>query len=263
MRFSGRSRHSAVLTIAMACSLAAGSPAFAQSTEYEVRTFEGGPAWFVYDDTVDLALHVLHPNDPKCHEVGEIILLFESRDQLRDDSLIEAAALAGMSRYAELCRSLGANPSNQRKVAGLIIGAGEPDSQGRVMGDARVLDAMVASFTGNYQVRVRRNAVAADGRDDPAAAIIAERDRKLAAQQAERETADQALEEERGAHRHLVWQSSGVRERASHPVRARRNGHGRMVAGVGREHWSRAMANRTVGAARRHGHHELRPSRRI
>lgn len=67
------------------------------------------------------------------------------------------------------------------------------------MGDARVLDAMVASFTGNYQVRVRRNAVAAEGRDDPAAAIIAERDRKLATQQAEREPTNQAREKERAA----------------------------------------------------------------
>ena len=107
MHISGRSRHSAVLILATACSLALGSPAFAQSTEYEVRTFEGGPAWFVYDETVDVALHVLHPNDPKCHEVGEIILLFESRDQLRDDALIETAALTGMNHYAELCRYAG------------------------------------------------------------------------------------------------------------------------------------------------------------
>ena len=67
------------------------------------------------------------------------------------------------------------------------------------MGDARILDAMVSSITGNYQLTVRRNAVAASDGDDAAAAISAERDRKLAAQQAERGATDQARKKERAA----------------------------------------------------------------
>ncbi|RCK45961.1 hypothetical protein TH25_17100 [Thalassospira profundimaris] len=196
MRFACRSalRGLAVLSFA-ACSIANAATA----VEYEVRAFDGGPAWFVYDEPVDVALHVLNPGDPKCHELGEIVLLFENRDQLRDDALIETAALTGMNHYAELCRSLGANPSNQRKVAGIIVGNGAPDAQGRVMGDARVLDAMVSSFTGAYQLRIRRNTVAAGGADDAAAAIIADRDARLAAAKAEREAADRARANERAA----------------------------------------------------------------
>jgi|GEM_PF-2019771 len=195
MRFACRSalQGLAVLSFA-ACSIANAAAA----AEYEVRPFNGGSAWFVYDEPVDVALHVLNPGDPKCHEVGEIVLLFENRDQLRDDVLIETAALTGMTHYAELCRSLGANPSNQRKVAGIIVGDGATDAQGRVMGDARVLDAMVSSFTGAYQLRVRRNTVAAGGgADDANAAIIADRDERLAAAQAKREAADRARAKER------------------------------------------------------------------
>ena len=169
----------------------------ALAADYEVRTFDGGPAWFVYDEPVDVALHVLKPDDPKCHELGEIVLLFESRDQLHDEALIETAALTGMNHYAELCRSLGANPSNRRKVAGIVVGDGVPDAQGRVMGDARVLDAVVSSLTGEYRLQVRRNAVA-NGRDaDATAAIVAGRDQRLAAGQAEREAADRARADER------------------------------------------------------------------
>ena len=102
-----------------------------------------------------------------------------------------------MNRYAELCRSLGANPSNQRKVAGLTVDTGVPDRQGRIMGDARVLDAMVSSLTGEYQLAVRRNAVAAGNRSSASAATATERDQKLAAQQAERKAADRARAEQR------------------------------------------------------------------
>ena len=200
MRFACRAHRSALLGLAALSFAAFGDANTAAATEYEVRTFDGGPAWFVYDEAVDVALHVLNPDDSKCHEVGEIVLLFENRDQLRDEALIETAALAAMTHYAELCRSLGANPSNQRRVAGIIVGDGAPDAQGRVMGDARVLDAMVSSFTGDYQLSVRRNTVATSGGgDDAAAAIIADRDERLAAAQAEREAANQAREDERAA----------------------------------------------------------------
>lgn len=197
MRFACRSALQGLAALLFAAS---GVTNVATAAEYEVRAFEGGPAWFVYDEPVDVALHVLKPDNPKCHELGEIVLLFENRDQLRNDALIETAALTGMNHYAELCRSLGANPSNQRKVAGIIVGNGMPDAQGRVMGDARVLDAIVSSFTGAYQLRVRRNTVAAaGGADDATAAIIAERDQRLATAQAKREAADRARADERAA----------------------------------------------------------------
>ena len=194
MRFACRSALQGLAALSFA---ACGVTNAATATEYEVRAFDGGPAWFVYDEPVDVALHVLKPDNPKCHELGEIILLFENRDQLRNDALIETAALTGMNHYAELCRSLGANPSNQRKVAGIIVGNGMPDAQGRVMGDARVLDAVVSSFTGDYQLRIRRNIVATSGGDDANTAIIADRDERLATAQAEREAADQARKDER------------------------------------------------------------------
>lgn len=196
MHFACRSALQGLAVLSFA---ACGIANAATAGEYEVRVFDGGPAWFVYDEPVDVALHVLKPDDPKCHELGEIILVFENRDQLRNDALIETAALTGMNHYAELCRSLGANPSNQRKVAGIIVGDGAPDAQGRVMGDARVLDAMVSSFTGAYQLRVRRNTVATGGADDATAAIIADRDERLAAAQAEREAADRARADEKAA----------------------------------------------------------------
>ena len=195
MFFARSARWSAFLALA-ALSVAVSEAAV---SDYEVRTFDGGPAWFIYDEPVDVALHVLKPDDPKCHEIGEIILVFESRDQLRDDSLIETAALAGMNHYAELCRSLGANPSNQRKVAGIVGGDGVPDAQGRVLGAARILDAMVSSPTGTNQLWVRRNTVATEDGDDATAAITADRDARLAAAQAEREAADQARADERAA----------------------------------------------------------------
>lgn len=197
MRLDRYSCHSAFVGVVAACLLSVAAFGSANAADYEVRTFEGGPGWFVYDEAVDIALHVLHPAEPKCHEIGEIILLFENRDQLHDDALIKAAALTGMNHYAELCRSLGANPSNQRKVAGLIGGAGAPDRQGRIMGNARVLDAMVSSLTGDYQLTVRRNAVAAGDRGNASAATASEQDQKLAAQPAERETADQARAKQR------------------------------------------------------------------
>lgn len=92
MRFDRQSYHSAFVGAA-ACLLSVAAFGSANAADYEVRTFEGGPGWFVYDEAVDVALHVLHPAEPKCHEIGEIILLFKNRDQLRDDALIEAAAL--------------------------------------------------------------------------------------------------------------------------------------------------------------------------
>ena len=196
MRFAGRSALQGLAALSFA---ACGIANAATAGEYEVRVFDGGPAWFVYDEPVDVAIHVLKPDNPKCYELGEIILLFENRDQLRSDALIETAALTGVNHNVELCRSLGANPSNQRKVAGIVVGNGMPDAQGRVMGDSRVLDAIVSSFTGEYQLRVRRNAAATGDGDDATAAIIEDQDQRLAAGQAEREAANQARQEERAS----------------------------------------------------------------
>ncbi len=160
MRFHRQSRRACRIALGAASILATGFFGPALAVDYEVRNFEGGPGWFVYDEPVDVALRVLHPAEPKCHEVTEMILLFKTTDQLRDDVLIEEAALTGMNHYAELCRSLDVNPANQLKVSGIVVGAGEPNTQGFVKGDARVLDAMVGSYTGKYQLRVSRNAIA-------------------------------------------------------------------------------------------------------
>ena len=163
---------------AVAACLSAGL-ASAQTDAYEVRRFADGPEWFVFDEEIDVALQVLNPDNPQCHELGEIILLFDAPAQLSDTALIEAAALASMERYGVLCRAFGANPSNQRRVSGMVVGHGEVDVRGHVMGDAKVLDAMVSSLTGQPEVRVRRiasiggndgNRKPATSEDDPAQA---------------------------------------------------------------------------------------------
>lgn len=160
MRSHRQSRRACRLALGLTSILAAGLVGPALAADYEVRTFDGGPGWLIYDEPVDVALRILHPAEPKCHEVTEMILLFETPDQLRDDVLIEEAALTGMNHYAALCRSLGVNPANQIKVSGIVVGPSEANAQGFVMGDARVLDAMVGSSAGKHQLRVSLNAVA-------------------------------------------------------------------------------------------------------
>lgn len=207
MRSHRQSCRARRLALSAAGILAVGLVRPALAADYEVRNFEGGPGWFVYDELVDVALRILHPAEPNCNEVSEIILLFETRDQLLDDALIEKAALSGMSHYAEICRSLGANPSNQIKVSGIIVGAGEPVGQGRIMGDARVLDAMVNSLTGEYQLYVRRNTVSDDGAPGKTVTPTDEGQKsadKQAAQIAEiRTTYDAALKESEAKAGHL------------------------------------------------------------
>lgn len=160
MRFYCLSVRLAALAIAV-CS--AGGVASAETSDYEVRRFDDGPGWLVFDEGIDVALQVLKPNNPRCHELGEIILLFERPNQLGDANLIETAALAGMERYSELCRAFGGTPSNQRRVSGMIVGAGEADARGRVMGDLKVLDGMVTSLTGSPDFRIRRIATISEG----------------------------------------------------------------------------------------------------
>lgn len=159
MRFKSLRKSLAVLAIA-ACSSA--GAASAQSSEYDLRHFDDGPGWFVFDEGIDIALQVLNPDRPQCHEIGEIILLLATPAQLADATLIEATALTGMERYGELCRAFGGNPSNQRRVSGILIGVGEADTRGRIMGDAKVLDGMVTSLTGSPEFRIRRIAAVSD-----------------------------------------------------------------------------------------------------
>lgn len=171
----------------------------AQEANYQVRSFSAGPAWFVYEGEIDAALYVPKPDAPKCHEIGEIILLFENRDQLLDEALINDAALAAMSHYAALCDSLGARGSNQRKVVGLVTNEGEPDEGGRVLGDLRVFEATVTTLgatAGQYKVVVRRNvAVQSQQQTAQAAAHKAERDQQMA-QLREEQTEAQARKDE-------------------------------------------------------------------
>ena len=159
MRLNSFRRPLAALAVAV---FSAGSVAIAQTNYYEIRRFDGGPGWLVFEQDIDIALQILNPDSPQCHEIGEIILLFETPAQLRDTTLIEAGALAGMERNSELCRAFGGNPSNQRRVSGILIGAGEADTRGRVMGDAKVLDAMVTSLTGSPEFRIRHIATVSD-----------------------------------------------------------------------------------------------------
>jgi len=195
MRSPRRLQSFAPIVLAAGLWVCAGIPAEpARATDYEVRVFEGGAGWFVYDEAVDVALHVLRPADPKCHEIGEIILLFDSRAQLRDPALIETAALTGMARYAELCRALGGKPSNQRKVVGVVAGETQPDARGRLIGRSRILDAFVSSLTGDPRVTVRRNAEAAGNRDRSKGATVVKGDEKPAASQARRNAGEQGRE---------------------------------------------------------------------
>ena len=156
--------HSITATMSVVAMLAVGanqvSTVEAASKPDSIREFNAGPGWFIYNDTIDVALHVLNPSKPKCHEVGEVILLFDTRDQLRDEALIRQAALTGMNHYAELCRTLGAKSSRQRTVVGILTGEARPDQRGRVIGNGRLLEAMISSLTGSYEVRIRHNAVA-------------------------------------------------------------------------------------------------------
>ena len=165
MRFDRLHKSLAVLAIAV-CSV--GGIASAQTSDYELRRFDDGPGWLVFDEDVDIALQVMNPDDPKCHELGEIIILFGTTTQLGNAGLIETAALAGMERYGELCRAFGGAPSNQRRVSGIIVGSGEADARGRVMGEAKVLDGMVSSLAGSPEFRIRRiAAISEDDADKP------------------------------------------------------------------------------------------------
>ena len=62
MRFN---RGSALLGLAAFSIAASNVVGTAMAAYYEVRQFGGGPAWFVYDEPVDVALHVLKPGDPR------------------------------------------------------------------------------------------------------------------------------------------------------------------------------------------------------
>lgn len=152
MRFDCLSKRLAAFAIAV-CS--AGGLAGAQTSDYEVRRFDDGPGWLVFDEDVDIAFHVLDPDNPQCHEISEAVLLLDTPAALGDAERIEAAALAAMSRYAALCEMLGGTPASYLRVSGLIVGVGEPDTRGRVLGAAKVVDARVSSMSGDYQVNLR------------------------------------------------------------------------------------------------------------
>lgn len=137
----------------------------AENAGYQVHSFSAGPAWFVYEGEIDAALYVPKPDAPKCHEIGEIILLFEHRDQLLDETLINDAALAAMNHYTALCASLGARGSNQRNVIGVVAYGPPPSEQGRYAVADQLLSAYVTSLgrtDGGYNVVVRRNHVLRD-----------------------------------------------------------------------------------------------------
>lgn len=153
MRFDCLSKRLAAFVIAV-CS--AGGQASAQTSDYDVSRFDDGPGWLVFDEDIDIALQVLKPDNPQCHEISEAVLLLDTPAALGDTERIEAAALAAMFRYAALCETLGGTPASYLRVSGLIVGVGEPDTRGRVLGAAKVVDARVSSMSGDYQVNLRR-----------------------------------------------------------------------------------------------------------
>lgn len=170
----------------------------AQALEYDVRPFEAGSGWLVYEGPIDVALQILGPEDPECHEVGEIVLLFDRHDQLGNDALIESAAVAGIGHDVELFRELGGNASSRRSVAGLVVGVGAVDLHGRITGESRVSEAMVSSRAGETQLWVRRNDFAAADNGE-VEAIIAERDRSLASLQSLDTAFDGSNDDDRAA----------------------------------------------------------------
>ena len=87
--------------------LALSASPLARASNHEVRTFPSGAAWYVYGGPVETVLYIADAAEPSCQGVGEIILIFEHRDQLLDEDLTRRAALAGMERYRALCADLG------------------------------------------------------------------------------------------------------------------------------------------------------------
>lgn len=171
MRFTLRSTLMAII----AATGMAGA-VFAQPTDYDIQRFAGGPGWLIFDEDVDVAIHAIRPDQPQCHELGEIVLLFDHADQLDDRDLIEASALKGLNRYLDLCGILGGTPSNSVRVAGVIRGVGEPDARGHVLGKAKVLDAAYSRLTGEYALTIRRVEVAGDDHQTPKGADAADAD---------------------------------------------------------------------------------------
>lgn len=158
---------------------AASGSASAQTADYELRRFDGGPGWLVFGENINVALHVLNPDDPKCHEIGEIIILFETPEQLGDADIIKAAALAGNEHYRAQCSAFGGTPSKQRRVSGFIVGVGEPDKLGRLLGDAKVLDGMLTSFTGTPEFRIRYIASVAEQTVDQTSTPAADKSERM------------------------------------------------------------------------------------
>ena len=53
-------------------------------------------------------------------------------------------------------KTLGGTAVSYLRVSGLIVGVGELDTRGRVLGDANVVNARVSSMSGEYRVNLRR-----------------------------------------------------------------------------------------------------------
>lgn len=97
VRLNSFRRPLAALSVAV---LSAGSVATAQTSDYEVRRFDDGPGWLVFDQHIDFALQILNPDNPQCHEIDEIILLFKTPEQFGDAGLIETPAWNATASYA-------------------------------------------------------------------------------------------------------------------------------------------------------------------
>jgi len=166
-------------------------PSVALSADYEVRKFEE-TQWFVFDGTLDHGLFVNSADTPQCHEIGEIFLFLENKDQALDNDLLQTASREALGHYKETCQSLGQRASDARKVIAFLPSETEPDNRGRVPLSVIALEALITpigSTDGQPRLEIRRNnvaqGIALEKRDEDLAAQRKERERKAAEDRAQ------------------------------------------------------------------------------
>ena len=146
--------------IACATTLSILLPAAALAAEYEARRFPDGSAWYVFDGPVEAAIDVATPDAPRCYDLGEIVLFFQSKEQLLDEDLVKQSALSAMSHYKALCNKLGQRGSSQRNVIGVPWDSPKPDDKGRFPIRDQLLAGYVTNLgrtDGGYSFIAQRN----------------------------------------------------------------------------------------------------------
>ncbi len=154
--------------IACTAALCIAISAAALAAEYEERRFPGGSAWYVFDGPIEAAIYGAKPDAPQCHDFGEIVLFFESEEQLLDAEFVKQSALSAMSHYRALCAQLAQRGSNQRNVIGVLKDGPAPSDAGRFPIRDQPLTGYVTNLgrtDGGYDFIVRKNAVAREERN--------------------------------------------------------------------------------------------------